>query len=342
MRVKSSVAVSVILPVRNGAGHLQEALDSLYRQTLRDFELIVVDDASDDATAEILARQRDPRLRVFRNATNLRICGSLNRAMEEARGRWVARMDADDIAHPRRFERQVAALASHPETGIVGTAVTRFGGPVSGRLAYPVSPPMVRAFALFNCPFAHPTVMWSAARFKQGGYRYDDRYERSEDYDLWVRALERMEGRNLPQALLRYRVHAASVTGTAWDEMDRQAARVQSRLLQWLGLPSDGQAALWHRAVSTARVAASVHELERMGQWLHTVMEANDSRRWCEPSALAATADDVWFRCCMAATRLGADVLRVYRARVLRRGPHRARRALMLHASVLRRGNSSS
>ncbi|MFD1958687.1 glycosyltransferase family 2 protein [Novosphingobium panipatense] len=113
--------VSVLLPCYNGAAYLEEAVRSILLQTFADFELIVVDDGSTDATADILARmgRRDPRLRVVRQP-NGGIVAALNTAIAHARGEYIARMDADDVSFPERFAFQVAWLDAHPATVLVG------------------------------------------------------------------------------------------------------------------------------------------------------------------------------------------------------------------------------
>lgn len=119
--VRPAPAISVVLPVRNGEAFLADALDSVFAQTFSDFELIVVDDCSTDRTAEMLASTNDSRLRVVRNEEQRGIAGSLNRGFELCGGRYIARMDADDISLPMRFARQVAFLEAHPEVGVCGT-----------------------------------------------------------------------------------------------------------------------------------------------------------------------------------------------------------------------------
>jgi glycosyltransferase involved in cell wall biosynthesis len=121
--------VSVVMSVFNGERFLREAVDSILGQTYRDLELIVIDDGSADGSGEILAqrRQADARLRVFPQA-NMGLTRSLNRGVELSTGEYVARMDADDLSEPRRFERQVAFMDAHPDVGLLGTAYREIDG----------------------------------------------------------------------------------------------------------------------------------------------------------------------------------------------------------------------
>jgi glycosyltransferase involved in cell wall biosynthesis len=296
--------VSILLPAFNAAAHLQAALDSLFRQSLRDFELLVIDDASEDDTPAILKRQSDPRLRVLRNERRLKLSGALNRGLHEVRGEFVARMDADDIARPRRLEWQAAFLRAHPSMAICGGRVRRFGS-LGGELAYPCGADDVRAFSLFNCPFAHPAVMLRRSVMEEGGFRYDGSYYPTEDYELWTRMLDRCEGANLPGVLLDYRVHGSSMTGGDWSAMDDQAVRVQARLLGKLGLAVTPEKARFHRDVAMARIAGGEDGLARAEDWLLALRAANRAAARYEPAALDRAIHDVWFRVCMACASRG-------------------------------------
>ncbi|MBM2821665.1 MAG: hypothetical protein HW413_411, partial [Thermoleophilia bacterium] len=201
--------VSVLLAVHNGEPYLRTALESVVRQTMTDLELIVVDDASTDATPDAIAAIDDPRLRVLRNDEQLGLATALNRGLDEARGRYVARLDADDVALPRRLERQVARIRATPGTVILGSSVCAIDddgtpGPVH---AMPATPAAIRWHLLFSSPFFHPTVLLDRERLERGGFRYDPSFLESEDYDLWARVLASGDGANLSESLVLYRVH---------------------------------------------------------------------------------------------------------------------------------------
>jgi glycosyltransferase involved in cell wall biosynthesis len=202
--------VSVLLAVSNGERYLPAALESVLRQTVSDFELLVVDDGSNDGTPAILEGIGDARLRVLRNDERQGLAASLNRGLGEARGRYVARLDADDIALSRRLEMQLQRMVSGSAIAVVGSAVLELDA--SGRPgalhAMPTGPVPVRWAALFSSPFFHPSVLVDRDVLEQHGLRYDPEYLESEDYDLWTRLLEYADGDNLAEPLVLYRVHA--------------------------------------------------------------------------------------------------------------------------------------
>jgi glycosyltransferase involved in cell wall biosynthesis len=206
--------VSVLLATHNDAHFLGEAVESVLRQTVSDLELVVVDDASTDETPARLESFDDRRLVVVRNDEQLGLASSLNRGLDRALGRYVARLDADDVAFPDRLERQLAGIDG---LGILGSAVVDLDD--SGRVGTlhrsPRGSRAVRWHSLFSSPFFHPTVL--VDREALGDLRYDVSFLESEDYELWTRLLARVDGANLEQPLVGKRVHAAQASARRRD-----------------------------------------------------------------------------------------------------------------------------
>lgn len=207
-------AVSVVLPVRDGAVHLPAALASLAGQTLADYELIAIDDGSTDATPEILAEHaaRDPRIRVLSGPAR-GIVAALNLGLAEARAPLVARMDADDLSHPERLARQHARMRAEPDLALLGCAwrlIAEDGRPL--RRVHPrCSAEALRAALARGNGLAHASVMLRAsAVLACGGYRAAFRL--AEDYDLWLRLSERFPVAALPEILFDHRLHAGQST----------------------------------------------------------------------------------------------------------------------------------
>jgi glycosyltransferase involved in cell wall biosynthesis len=223
--------VSVLLPVRDGALFLREAVESVLAQTLRDFELVVVDDGSTDATASILATVQDKRLRVLRQEP-LGLVPALGRAVAEARAPNLARMDADDLSLPSRLERQLEVLERDERLALVGCGVETIDvtGRVTGSWSLPAEDAALRRRLLLRNPFTHGAVLLrGAAIAAAGGYRAD--YGANEDYDLWRRIARDWRLGAVPEVLYRYRVHPAAVTKTRVEE--RIAARERLRDDLW-------------------------------------------------------------------------------------------------------------
>ena len=212
--------VSVVMPVHNGGPYLQHAIDSILGQTFTDFEFLIIDDGSTDSTVEVLRPYQvaDNRVRVH-HQEKAGLVASLNRGCSHARAAYIARMDADDIAFPDRFARQVEFLDRHPEVALVGSAVVRIDatGQEIKRNVCPTShAEIVQALREYTC-FTHSTVMMrTEALAAIGGYR--PAYRHAEDYDLWLRLAERYQLANLPDPLLYYRVYPDQVSVRHLDQ----------------------------------------------------------------------------------------------------------------------------
>ena len=221
--------VTVLLATHDDARFLRDAVDSVLRQTERDVELLVLDDASSDETPQLLAAVDDPRLRVLRNDVQHGLAASLNRGLDASDSRYVARLDADDVALPDRLMRQLEhARASG--AAVVGSAVYDLdeAGARGALHRMPQSPAAVRWHALFSSPFFHPTVL--VDRDALGALRYDTEFAESEDYDLWSRLLATgAEGTNVDEPLVLKRVHPGQASLQRRDVQKSFQRRVSLR-----------------------------------------------------------------------------------------------------------------
>jgi glycosyltransferase involved in cell wall biosynthesis len=257
--------ITVLMSVRNGERFVARAVRSVLRQTLRSLELVVIDDGSTDSTGDILASFDDRRIRVIRHEEPQGLATSLRRGLGEARGRYLARIDADDVAAPDRLARQVAVLRADPSTGVLGTsALTIDEDDRPGRLLeMPRGPLSVQWSALFGAPFVHPSVVFDRALFDRHGLTYDPAFLESEDYDLWSRALELTGGDNLLRPLMLYRVHGMQASQRRRDVQLEFQERVAVRTMRQT-LPShdadEGElAAAWRFVVRRDRSGAEAY-----------------------------------------------------------------------------------
>lgn len=204
----SAPRLSVILPVFNARAFIGAAIDSILAQTLDHFVFHIVDDGSTDGSGDLLAAKAasDPRIHLIRQE-NHGIVSSLNRMLALVDTPFVARMDADDIAMPDRFARQIERMEADASLGALGTQfeeIDEAGHRISGGAAMPVGSALVRAELEQRQPIANPTAMFRTQALRDAGlYRAAFRY--CEDYDLFLRLSEISEIDNLPDILLRYR-----------------------------------------------------------------------------------------------------------------------------------------
>lgn len=226
--------ISVVLPVFNGEAFIRQSVESILSQTFTDFELIIINDGSTDNSSEILHElaANDSRI-ILIERSNAGLVYTLNEGIEKARGEFIARMDADDIAIPERFELQLSKMISDPNLAVLGsfTRIINKEGSVVGLGRYPVTPSETERFLQHGSPLAHPTVlMRKHVLLELGGYRKV--FSHCEDYDLWLRINEMGWGiANLSKPLLNYRVHGANISAVHRDsqELGSVIARLSCR-----------------------------------------------------------------------------------------------------------------
>lgn len=223
------------MSVYNGERYLEEAIESILAQTFRDFELLIVDDGSTDKSAKILAgaASRDVRIRIVTNPSNIGLTRSLNKALAEARGTLIARMDADDIALPERLERQIAFLQNNPEVGVVGTAyrfINGRGETIGEKVILGDNRLIQRVLIRFN-PFLHSSVMIRKGLLDRIG-GYDERYKKAQDYDLWMRLAPLCHFANLPEVLMKKRFTLDMISYTQERKQIRTAVQIRLAALQ--------------------------------------------------------------------------------------------------------------
>jgi glycosyltransferase involved in cell wall biosynthesis len=203
------------MSVYNGERYVSKAIDSILQQTYTDFEFIIINDGSTDATEEIIRRYKDPRI-VYLHQENLGLITSLNVGIEKSGGEYIARMDADDIAAPDRLEKQIGVCLKNPDYAVVGSYAIIIDevGVAKGTMTYPPCTwQKIRTFSLLHNPFIHSSIMYKKTVVKAvGGYRAS--FKHIEDYELWTRIIHTYPCANIPELLLQYRTHGMQVTRT--------------------------------------------------------------------------------------------------------------------------------
>ena len=228
--------VSIIMPVYNTAPFLREAMDSMLSQTFSDFELIVLNDCSPDNAEEVLNTYNDPRIVRYKGEKNVGLSNVLNIGIEMARGKYIARMDSDDISLPNRLQVQVDFLEAHPEIDLVSVGMQLFGNKEEIWVREQDFEEL-KICALFYSPVLHASSMWRKDAFEKQGLRFRQEMVPSEDYDLWTRALVKgLKLVNLAEVLYKYRIHGTQAT-LQTDVVDAKSREVQSAYIRAV-LPS--------------------------------------------------------------------------------------------------------
>ncbi len=257
--IDDSPAISVLMPVYNAARHLREAMESILAQTFGDFEFLCVDDGSADNSPAMLKdyADRDPRVRVI-TKPNGGVTSALNAGLKVARGEFIARMDADDIADPRRFELQIELMRSHPEYVAVGCHVIHMDGNGIDRHH---SPPITTHEEITACLWNgnssalphYGAFMRRDALTRIGNYR--EQFRTAQDLDLFLRLSDVGKLANVPKPLMRYRVHEGSVGAKKAEEQAKNAREILRQAYERRGMKLPKRLAKWSNVVvSTNRL----------------------------------------------------------------------------------------
>ena len=233
----NSGRVTLLMPMRNAGAFVAGAITSILSQSERDFTFLVIDDGSDDESLEIADRLDDGRIEIVHDGHHRGVAARLNWGLDHADTRFVARMDADDIAAPQRLSRQLAYMEANPQVGICGSWYIQLeaGSPPTG-MPLPLDHERLHAMTLFASPFAHPTVIFNLQHLDAAGLRYSESATHAEDFDLWERARTETVLANIPEFLLCYRRHPNQVSALHSDQQSKVVDGVRMRALHRLGI----------------------------------------------------------------------------------------------------------
>jgi len=205
--------VSVLIPVYNGEEYVRDAIQSTLDQTYEDFEIIAIDDGSTDNTYQILKEysKKDPRVKIYKQ-NNQGLTKTLNKGILLAKGEYIARLDADDYSRSDRLEHQVKFLDNHPEYGMVGSYVTEIYPEETIRVTKPTEDNEIKKSLIKSCIISHSTVM--VRRWIIAEEQYNEKFETSQDYDLWIRIGKMHKISILPLFLVFRRKRDNSITNS--------------------------------------------------------------------------------------------------------------------------------
>jgi len=296
--------VSVLMPVYNGEQFLREAIDSILGQSFKDFEFLIIDDGSKDNSISIIESYNDTRIRFVRNETNLKLPATLNRGLNLAIGKYIARMDQDDISMPDRLEKQIAVMDRDLKVGICGSWIEVFG---LGNYVekYPTDPDSIKANLLFYNALAHPTVMMRKSLFDQFNLRYSMEYLHAEDYELWQRCSTCFRIVNIGEVLLRYRTSSTSYCRVFSLEQTATLRRIDERNLILLGIPVRDEYLNLQASIRAMQFAVKREILDQVAEWLEIILSANAKAKYCSEESLKRVVANLWFRICRHTRGLG-------------------------------------
>jgi GT2 family glycosyltransferase len=312
MRIQSErkPLISVLLPTRNRAALLRFALASVQRQTLREIEILVLDDCSEDGTRAIIeeAQTLDARVRAFQG-NGKGASSAMNRMIQEARADHVAIMHDDDISLPQRLVQQLS-YANHFALDVCGTWCQRFGRTLGGIARPPTEDEAIRTSLHFQPALLHPSVLIKRRWLETVGGYDENCHLAAEDFDLWTRlAIAGARFGNVPKVLLRYRVSPAQASRVFNTEQVLLAHNIRARYLIACGLTATPEQMMLQVRVRDPDPIESMRDLHAFEDWLLTLQ-----RKFAASSLAAKVVARQWLFVGCRAAGLGMRCWRVWRA----------------------------
>jgi glycosyltransferase involved in cell wall biosynthesis len=286
--------ISVIMPVFNADKYLKDAIESILNQTYKNFEFLIINDGSTDRSGDIIKSYSDPRIVYIINEQNRGFTYSLNLGLNLAKGEFLARMDADDISDPTRFEKQASILDKNPEIGVCG-AFAKFFGIINVKVPLPTTDKAIKTRMLFGNPIIHSSVMMRSALVKEHNIQYDVNNYLTEDYELWMRLGKITKLYNLKEYLIKYRVHDTSVSRTKEELQQCNANKVSIQALEFYLniIPTETEIDL-HKTLLN-RTSKQQYDDKLLTAWARKLVSQNKILETLDMLELKKSITDNWF-----------------------------------------------
>ncbi len=299
---KHEPAISVVLPVYNAERYIAAAILSILNQTFTDFELIIVDDGSTDNSTAVICSFKDERIKYHKNETNLKLVATLNRGFSLAKGKYIARMDADDIAYPERLQEQYKFLEEHPEVGLCGTWYRSFGN-IDAISKLEVEHFEILFKLLYQFHFLHPS--WMIRKDIVIKYNIEYKILYGEDYDFVYQLLPYTRFANLPKVLMDYRQFADSMSKSNYQITMTHCKEIKLKIFKKMGCEIDLNELELFEKISQYQYTLDKSFLPAVEMLLSKMIEANKQSRFFPLNFLSGKAYFLWYHSCLNSSSLG-------------------------------------
>ena len=312
--------VTVLMPVYNGEKYLREAIESILNQTFANFEFLIINDGSTDNSADIIKSYDDKRIRYINNGENLQLIAALNKGLDLAQCEYIARMDCDDISLPQRLEKQVNFLDENKRVGICGSWIERFGETEPDIFKYPEDYELIKCNLFFFSTFAHPSIMLRKDFLRMYNLYYDSNYRHAEDFELLQRCSFLFEIRNIPEVLLKYRIHSSSIIKSNLAEHRETLMKIDKKSLSLLGIEADEETLKLHQALCPLRyppIPENRNFVIWADKWLQQILTANQQVKLYPEPIFSQIIGDRWFVVCKNNMKWGSWTMKKFKESVL-------------------------
>lgn len=304
-------AISVLMPVYNAELYLNEAIDSILNQSFKDFEFIIINDGSSDKSESIIESYDDDRIKYLKNDENIKLIKTLNRGLDAARGKYLARMDSDDISEPNRLMNQFNFMEQNSDVGACGTWCKTIGNRTSeGR--YPTDDFMIAYKLLYQCSILHPSVTLRMSVLRENDLNYDMQYLHAEDYNLWYEISKHAELANLPEFLIKYRVHDTNISALGRSTQIANSSQIQKAIFKDLGIDVSEKELSIFEDFNHQVNDLKKDEIDILGKLLTQLLAGNKTKGMLDSLKLQSLMEEKWGETLNANSQLGKTLLGSY------------------------------
>lgn len=305
--------VTILMPVYNSEQYLAETIDSMLNQSYRNFEFDIINDGSSDKSVQIIQSYSDPRIKLYHNNGNQGLIYTLNRGLEIANGKYIVRMDADDISLPDRLEKQVAYMEKNKNIGISGTWIKIFGNN-KNRTKYPITSNEIKACLFWGTTFAHPSVIMRREDILKNNLKYRIEYLHAEDYGFWVEAAQHFDMGNIPEFLLKYRASQGSISNKYKNVQEETVTNIILKNIESLGYSIEQEMReLLKTRVLTIGKLDNIKEIKKIEALLIGLKELNDKNGKYPEIHFNRYLAEKLYRICVKSAKLGPEVIKIYK-----------------------------
>jgi glycosyltransferase involved in cell wall biosynthesis len=315
--MKNTPICSVVMAVYNGEETLKEAIDSILNQTLKEFEFIIVDDASTDKTESIIKSYDDPRIRYVKNHENKYLGPSLNEGIKIANGKYIVRMDADDISYSNRLMVQYEFMEANPSIGIAGSWADIFGIN-TGELIYETNNFEIKLKLLFECHILHPSIIIRKSLIDNNQLFYDPVLQHSEDYDFFVRAFKLTDFANIDKKLINYRSTITSETRETDEFRNKFYNQTKLDLFRMMGVEINQNELMLFRRINHQIFSCLSSDIHAVNDLLTKMVNGNNRTLLFETKPFQSHIAELFENVCRNSNKSALSAFSIYKKSRLR------------------------
>ena len=279
------------MPVYNAAPYLKEAIDSILVQTYKNFDFYIINDGSTDESEAIISTYKDKRIHYLKNDRNRGLVYTLNRGLDIIKNEFIARMDADDISLPRRFEKQLEYMDANIDVAASGTQIEYFGHS-EAKPMFPLTHEELKAMLITTSGIVHPTSIFRSKFILENQIRFNEEFYLIEDYRFWLEISKKGKLGNLPQVLLKYRWEDQNVTAKNWHIREARYQLIYKEILSELGIEPNEENQKLH--LELALNSSKLSDIRIIRQHLKKLLSQNQKRKIYSKNSLDKVLNNKW------------------------------------------------